>query len=122
MARRILVPGVGAAFITVLVAGTAWSGPAADVTHPDRSSRVAVPPGASPSGTMLADRSDVLRLRASGWDQRMPSGAHLIGAMLGGVVLALVATSERVASRRARRSVPLAMAALGARSPPLQPS
>lgn len=111
-------------FAAVLVPGTAWSEPAADPTQPEqRPSSEIIPAGSGPSGTIVADRSELLREWAMRRDKRAPSGHQPVGGVVaGGLLLALLAVSERIASVRTRRSVRWAEGTLGARSPPLQPA
>ncbi|HEX6206887.1 MAG TPA: hypothetical protein VF058_00865 [Actinomycetota bacterium] len=121
MARRVLVRGLAAAFAAMLVPGTVWSEPAAD------RARAAEPPS---SEATLAQHPSPLGLvggrSEDGWatrrDERTPTGDQMLGALLLGVAIALLAGTERVAARRTRRSIPWTVRALGARSPPLVPA
>ncbi len=111
-------------FAAMLVPGTAWSDPAADPTQPEqRPSSEIIPAGSGPSGTIVADRSELLREWGMRRDKRAPSGHQPVsGVVAGGLLLALLAVSERIASVRTRRPVRWAEGTLGARSPPLQPA
>lgn len=124
MVRRVLARGVAAAFAAMLVPGTAWSEPAADPTQPEqRPSSEIIPAGSGLSGAIVADRSELLRQWATRRDKRAPWWHQPMGAVVaGGLLLALLAVSERIVSARTRRCVRWAEGTLGARSPPLQPA
>ncbi|HEX6261238.1 MAG TPA: hypothetical protein VF097_00135 [Actinomycetota bacterium] len=121
MARRVLVRGLAAAFVAMLVPGTAWWEPAADraraPARPRSESMFA--PNPSPLG-LLGGRIE--ESWATRRDERTATGDQVLGALLIGVAIVLLAGTERVAARRTRRSTPWTVRALGARSPPLAPA